>query len=409
MRTDSIYKKPNPLVYGALRLISRALCKFYFRMRVVRNELKGSSGRRILIANHEAAMDFLTAYAVAPAKTHAVTSRSIMHSMPLLPLMKACGILEKNQFQTSVMDLKRMRAVLDHDGVLLFYPAGLMTESGMSTPIPLATGKSLKWFNADVYMLKIHGTYLSQPKWSKVIRRGRLTLDIYKLASREELAALSNEEAARLVEAHMAFDAYRYNDTHRIPYQNGDHIQGLENVLYQCPACGGEFTMEAVSKNTLACSACGYTVQSDVYGMLTAQGGRETIFRYPSDWHSHIENNVRRSIQRQPDYRLETQATILQINEKRHRFEPVGHGTVTLKPEGFHIDGVLRDQPFRKQIPTDAFPMLPFKPGKCFEIQQGAEIYRIQPENGRVVMKWILTLKTAYQLRNGLCTETSAT
>lgn len=402
MEKRSLYRKPNPLVFHSLQLLCRGLCKYYFRMEITRNELRGSSGRRVLIANHEAAMDFLTTYAVVPSNTHAVTSRAMMHALPVYPLMKACGIIEKNQFQTSVMDLKRMRAVLDNDGVLLFYPAGLMTESGMSTPIPQATGKSLKWFDADVYVAKVRGTYLSQPKWSRKLRRGRLSLDVYRLATRQELAAMSADEAAALVTEHLSFDAYRYNDAQKIAYENGDHIEGLENVLYQCPACGREYTIEATEKNTLTCSACGYTVKSDVYGMLTAQNGHETIFRYPSDWHAHIEETVRQHIRQRPDYRLETLATILQINEKRHRFEPVGEGLVALEPDCFQIDGTLHGEPFSRRVPTADFPMLPFKPGKCFEIQQGSEIFRIQPQDGRIVMKWILTLKAAYQLRHGL-------
>jgi len=399
MKKRALYQKPNPIIFHTLQLLSRLICKFYFRMTVVRNELKGSSGRRVIIANHEAAMDFLTTYAIVPSNTHAVTSRSIMHTLPICSLMQACGIIEKNQFQTSVMDLRRMRAVLDNDGILMFYPAGLMTESGMSTPIPRATGKSLRWFDADVYVAKIQGSYLSQPKWSKKIRRGQLTMDLYKLATREELAAMTNEEASRLVEQHMEFDAYRYNDAQKIPYTNGDQIEGLENVLYQCPVCGQEYTISATKKNTLSCSACGYTVQSDVYGMLTAQNGRETVFRYPSDWHAYIEENVRQKILTQPAYHLETRATILQINEKRHRFEPIGEGLVTLEPDSFLIDGILHGAPFHQRFSTVDFPMLPFKPGKCFEIQRGSEIYRIQPADGRIVMKWILTLKIAYQLR----------
>lgn len=404
MGTHALYRKANPAAFAFLQILSKLICRVYFRMKILRNELTGSSGRRVIIANHESAMDFLTTYAVVPPNTHAVTSRSIMHSMPICSLMQACGVIEKNQFQTSVMDLRRMRAVLDNDGILMFYPAGLMTESGMSTPIPRATGKSLKWFDADVYVAKIHGSYLSQPKWSKKIRRGRLTLDLYKLAAREELAAMTNEEAQQLVEQHMAFDAYRYNDTQKIAYENGDHIEGLENVLYQCPVCGREYTISA-EKNTLTCSACGYSVQSDVYGMLTAQNGQETVFRYPSDWHAYIEENVRNEILSHPDYQLETEATILQINEKRHRYEPVGTGLISLIPGKFRIDGRLHGRPFRQEFSTAEFPMLPFKPGKCFEIQKGSEIYRIQPSDGRIVMKWILTLKTAYQLRNAPAPE----
>ena len=399
MKKNPLYRKASPLVFHTLQTLSRLLSRIYFRMEVRRNELKGTTGRRVIIANHEADIDFLVTYAVVPSNTHAITSRSIMHSMPICSLMKACGIIEKNQFQSSIMDLKRMRAVLDNDGVLLFFPAGLMTESGMSTPIPAATGKCLKWLDADVYIAKISGTYLSHPKWSKQFRRGKISLDLYRLADRETIRSMPNDALEEMVEQHLSFDAYRHNADQKIAFQNGDDIRGLEHVLYQCPACGREFTISAIETHTLSCSACGYTVQSDVYGRLTAQNGQETIFSYPSDWHSYIENNVQRDIQENPDYLLQTHATILQINEKRHRFEPVGKGKVSLAASGFRIDGTIDNQPFQQDFPTEAFPMLPFKPGKCFEIQRGNEIYRIQPDDGSIVMKWILTLKTAYRLR----------
>ena len=49
--------------------------------------------------------------------------------------------------------------------------------------------------------------------------------------------------------------------------------------------------------------------------------------------------------------------------------------------------------------------MLPFQPGDRFEIQQGSQIYRIRPKDGRIVMKWILTLKVLYKLRHRLYDE----
>lgn len=399
MANRSSYRKPNIFLVGIVKAISKLACTLLFRIRVIRNELKGSSGRRVIIANHESAVDFLTAYAVMPRNTSLVASRSIVHSLPIYPLVPMMGILEKNQFQTTVGDMRRMKSVLNHDGLLMLYPAGLMTESGASTPIPLGTGRVLKWFDADVYVSKVSGTYLSSPKWSKVRRRGRGTLDVYKLISREELAALSDREAQALVESHLYFDAYRDSEKNRIPFKHGDNVEGLEHVLYKCPACGEEFTMGVRSKNTLLCSACGYEVSCDSFGLLSAPEGKEALFRYPSDWHAHIERFVRNSVLENPGFLLTTRAAIHKINDKKHRYEPVGEGTVTLSFDRFTIDGTVHGQPFSKKIPTASFPMLPFQPGKRFEIQLGEDIFRILPEDGRVVMKWLLTLKSVYHIK----------
>jgi hypothetical protein len=57
--------------------------------------------------------------------------------------------------------MKKMKAVVEAGQPLAIYPAGLMCEDGLSTPIPKATYKFLKWMNVDVYMAR---TDLSTPR-----------------------------------------------------------------------------------------------------------------------------------------------------------------------------------------------------------------------------------------------------
>ena len=296
------YTPPNRIIFGIARLISKFLCKFVYRVRIVRNELEGKNGRCVIISNHESIIDVLPAYTVVPPKTHFVVSKAMMQSMPIAPLMERCGAIGKNQFQTSVLDMRRMKSVLDHDEPLMLYPAGLMTESGASTPIPIATAKALKWFKSDIYVSRVNGTYLTNPKWAKVKRRGRIDIEVYKLASADEFAALSDEEAAQLVEEHLSFDAYRYNDEKRVYYKNGDNLQGLESVLYKCPVCQSEFTVKVLGKNKLTCTECGYTVRSDNYGILSLVGGGDLIYKYPSDWHAYIEETVYNFVKEHPNF-----------------------------------------------------------------------------------------------------------
>ena len=158
-KTKKSFRHPNRFLFGLAKAISRFMCRFILNAKVVRNELEGKTGRCVIIANHESVIDVLPAYTVVPAKTHFVVSKAMMQSMPIAPLMEMCGAIDKNQFQTSALDMRRMKAVLDHDEPLMLYPAGLMTESGASTPIPLATAKVLKWFKADIYVARVNGTY----------------------------------------------------------------------------------------------------------------------------------------------------------------------------------------------------------------------------------------------------------
>jgi ribosomal protein S27AE len=393
------YREPNPFIFGTARLISRVLCKLVFNVKILRNELRGKTGRCVIIANHESIIDVLPAFTVVPDKTHFVVSKAMMQSMPIAPLMEMCGAIGKNQFQTSALDMRRMKTVLDHDEPLMLYPAGLMTESGASTPIPVATAKVLKWFKSDIYVSRVSGTYLTNPKWAKVKRRGQITIDLYKLASKEEFEALSDEEAAALVEEHLSFDAYRQNDEERVPFKNGDNVEGLDYVLYKCPVCGQEFSIIARGKNKLYCESCGYTVKSDVYGMLSLLGGGDAVFKYPSDWYKYIEDSVYDFVKEHPNFHYETHAEIRVINEKKHKYETVGFGMISFDFNKFVMKGTYMGEDFTEKIPTSAFPILPFRPGAYFEIQHGEQIYRIIPDNPDIVMKWILTLKATFRLK----------
>ena len=401
-KTKTVYQRPNGLLYGIVRLVSKLACKLVFPLKVGRNELAGTSGRRILICNHEAAIDFLPVYATLKERCHMVASNSIVMSIPVVaPLAKRMGVICKNQFQTTITDMRAMKLAVDNGALLVIFPAGMMTESGTSTPIPRATAKALKWLDADVYVGKVGGTYLTSPKWSKVRRKGQITLDIYKMADREEFAALSIEQAEEMVDEHLAFDAYRANEVNQIAYKKGDNVEGLEQVLFRCPVCGEDFTVRA-ENNRLFCTECDFMLESDAYGLLHDPNGGEPMFRYPSDWYAKIEGEIGALVAADPGYEFSTMADIYKINPKKHRYEKAGRGNVSMTFERFTISAQLFGEDFYQEIPTAPFPILPFRPGKHFEIQVGRDIFRIVPDDGRTVMQWILVLKATWRVRQGL-------
>ena len=87
------------------------------------------------------------------------------------------------------------------------------------------------------------------------------------------------------------------------------------------------------------------------------------------------------------------------IDFKKNKFVEVGHGTVTLSNDAFTLTGQIHDESVDITIPIISIPTLPFKPGRCFEIQDGSTIYRCVLEDGRQVMKFIHMLKSFYELR----------
>jgi len=392
-------QKTNMLYYRITQLLSWFVATFLFKRKVIRNEIKNKKGPFIIIANHQAAYDFVNLIGLTRRPINFVISQSFYRSLPFPGIIDKIGLIPKQQFQTTLRDMKTMKAVIDSGNILAIYPAGLMCEDGLSTPIPAATYHFLKWINADVYMAKTGGTYFAMPKWSKGIRCGRTYMDVYKLFSKEELAEMDETEIKAKAQEALLFDAYREQEKNLAKYRNGDNVEGLENVLYMCPHCKSEFSVKTKNKNTIFCTKCGFEHQSDEYGFLHNTGETGAEYRYVSDWSALINDDVKNSVFNETDEGLVSNVKVHMIDQKRNKYREVGEGELTLDSCGLTLRGVLNGENTELSVPTIGFASLPFSPGKYFEIQHGADIYRCYPEDGRLTMKFVNFIKAYYALR----------
>lgn len=393
------YNKPNLLYYRTAQAASWLVSTFVFKKKVLRNEIKGKKGPFVVIANHEAALDFVNLIGAARRPMSFVISNSFYNTLPIKGFLQKMGVIPKQQFQTTVSDLKQIKAVIDSGESIVIYPAGLMCEDGLSTPIPSATYKFLKWLGADVYVARATGTYFVMPKWTKGMRAGRTYMDIYQLFTKEELAQADLKTIQEKADAALLFDAYREQEALLVAYAHNDDIQGLEHVLYQCPHCKQEFSMQVCSKHTLHCDACGFEETSDKYGFLHNPGTIGPELRYVSDWSKLIYEELKEKIKQGQETELTASTKLHMIDSKKNKFTEVGSGTLHLSENGFVFSGQLNGQDTTLSVPIGGLPTLPFGPGKYLEIQHGPNIYRCVLDDGRLAMKFINMVKIFYELR----------
>lgn len=387
-------------IYRAAQAVSYAFASVVFRRKFLRNEIKDAKGPYVVIANHQAAYDFANLIGATKKPLSFVISNSFYNSLPITNVLKRLGVIPKQQFQTSVSDMKKIKAVIDNDESLVIYPAGLMCEDGISTPIPQATYKFLKWLDADVYVARASGTYFTMPKWTKGMRPGRTYMDIYKLFSRDELKKMSVAEVKEKTDEALLFDAYREQETLLEEYSDNDNIGGLENVLYMCPHCSAEFTMQVKDRNTIYCTSCGFEEKSDKYAFLHNHKGIGAELRYVSDWSRHIFEKHREKLRKNPDFSMSARTRVYMLDYEKHKFKWVGLGTLKLFRDKFKLEGVVNGKKIDLSIPSLKIPTLPFKPGKYLELQHGKDIYRCELDDGKLVMKFINTLKANFELYN---------
>lgn len=392
------YQKPNRISYRIAQLVSWLVATLIFRRKYIRNEIRGKKGPFVVIANHEAALDFVNLIGATSRPMSFVISKSFFSTLPIQGFLKKLAVIPKQQFQTSSDDLKKMKRVIDAGQPVVIYPAGLMCEDGLSTPIPGATYKFLKWLNVDVYMARTRGSYFVMPKWSKKMRPGRTTMDIYRLFAREELQTLSLEEIRKKTDEALLYDAYLDQEELRAKYLGSRDLRGLDNVLYQCPECGREFSVAATKQGQIYCTGCGFCQIVDAYGFFRNEDGTRGKLPYASQWSRWIHQQLTQKMEAGEDMRLSAKTQICMVDDRRHKFLPVGEGVLTLQPEGFRLEGTLQGEQICKEISIAGLPILPFSPGKHLELQDGGTIYRCVLEDGSLVMKYIHMLKLFYEV-----------
>ena len=400
MEKNNKFKKPNWFLYFIFRLLSKIISKLKFNLKIQRNDIKKVKGPYILLCNHESVIDFLNIVCCTKRRFTIVISNSFYQSLKINPLIRRLQVIPKQQFQTTPIDIKKMKNAIKANRPLLLYPAGLMTENGITTYIPDATGKVVQWLNADIYIGKSDGSYFTKPKWGKNFRKGKITLNVYKLMSKEEASKYTVEELQKLLYEHLYFNAYENQEKNMVKYKKGNSIEGLENVLYWCPKCKSEFKIKNKTFDSMICECCGNEVYMDKYGFLNPKTENDVCYKHPSDWYNEMYKILYQEVNNNKNYYLESNALIQMLDYKKHQFKDVTYGKITLNEKQFTIYGKFEDEDCEIVIPTKSFPLLPFKPGKYFEIQDGDKIYRCNLENGYEVSKWINVLKIFYELNN---------
>lgn len=390
------YERPNGFCYAITQAVAWVVAKLIFRRKFLRNEIRGKKGPFVVIANHQCALDFVNLIGATGRRMTFVISNSFFNTLPIRGFMRKLGVIPKQQFQTAARDLKRMKAVIDRGEAFVIYPAGLMCEDGLSTPIPAATYKFLKWLKVDVYVAKTSGSYFVMPKWAKGLRPGRTYMDVYKLFSGKELATMDIGQIRQRTDEAMLFDAYREQTRRQIRYKNNHVVEGLEHVLYLCPHCGEEHTIVA-EKDILRCTACGFAQQSDRYGILHRIGDVGEELPYISDWSRRIYRDMEEKITTGAVTELIAPVGISMIDMQKKKFLPVGQGILRLDTETFSLQGQISGNEMELSVDAGTYPSLPFSPGRHLEFQYGDDIYRCIFEDGRQVMKFINMIKVLYE------------
>lgn len=170
-------------------------------------------------------------------------------------------------------------------GTICIAPEGNRTYSGKTEYMSPTIASLAKRLKLPVAIYRIEGGYGAQPRWSDVVRKGKVRAYVSKVIEPETVAEMSEVELFKEIESGLFVNEAVADAT----FRHKKRAEYLERAIYVCPYCG---LSEFESKNEKCrCKKCGRTV---IYGEdKTISGdGFEFPFEFVNDWYEYQEDFV---------------------------------------------------------------------------------------------------------------------
>jgi len=186
------------------------------------------------------------------------------------------------------MDLAAVKTcirVAREGGSLAIAPEGNRTYSGRTEYINPSIAALAMKLGLPIVLYRIEGGYGVHPRWSNVVRKGRMRSYVSEVITPEEYATLTKEELSQRICDGLYVDEANDNNV----YHHTRRAEFLERAIYVCPDCGLS-TFES-HREKITCRQCGKTVTYDVTTKLRGDGC-DFPFSYVAQWYDYQKDYI---------------------------------------------------------------------------------------------------------------------
>lgn len=169
-----------------------------------------------------------------------------------------------------------------------------------------------------IALYRIEGGYGTEPRWSDVVRKGKMRSYVSRVIEPDEYKNMSNEELFDIIKEGLFVDEAVADGEFHHPKR----AEYLERAMYVCPYCG--LSRFESNNAIIECKNCGrqieYTATKELKGI-----DFDFPFRFVADWYDYqkefINNLDTNSYISAPLYRDEADIFEVIINKKKVPFK----------------------------------------------------------------------------------------
>lgn len=394
---------PNPL----FKLIAKSMADSGLKGRTVtvkKTNMEGLKTPYLILGHHKSFFDLnVLVRATYPTNLTYVCAIDAMRDHGEF-IMRHLGIIGKRKFIQDVHLLRNMKRSVTKlkNSALVLYPEAKFTFDGTTSYIPDTIGKLVKFLGVPVVVANMMGNYITQPQWSKNTYEGLpLEVELKQIITEQQLKTLNKDQLQELVEKGMEYNEYDFQKEKGILITAPDRAEGLDKVLYRCPACHTDFSTETHGTE-LKCTHCGKSWQLNEDGTLSCEDG-DPIFTTIPDWFDYEQAAVKKEVE-EGTYRIETTAKMWTLPNAQ-KFYAQEDAKIVHDVQGFHLVGTEYKRPLDKMwkgIETDGLHIeFNYKDfGDVIDISTPDESYWLAPYDRNVCMKMSLAVDEIFKLES---------
>ena len=175
--------------------------------------------------------------------------------------------------------------VLKEGGNIAIAVEGNRTYSGKTEHINPAIVKMVKRMKVPVALFRIEGGFGVQPRWSDVVRKGKMRACVSEVIEPEQMAAMSEEELLRRICDGLYVDDPSAGGI----FRHQKSAEYKERALYVCPDCG--LSVHVSHNDMISCTRCGKKIRYQEDMRLKGEGF-EFPFKTVTEWYEYQKSFV---------------------------------------------------------------------------------------------------------------------
>lgn len=271
-------KKRHAVISYLAALVLYPYSKLVYHIKI--DKFKQQNGRQYLILmNHQTAFDQFFVGLSFKGPIYYVASEDIFSKGWVSDLIRF--IVAPIPFKKSVADIRGVRScirVAKEGGTIALSPEGNRTYSGRTGYIKPSIASLVKALKLPVAFYRISGGFGTFPRWSDVVRRGKMNGYVNRVLEYEEYKDLPNDQLLEIIKQELYVDEAKED----ISFYHKKSAEYIERAMYICPYCG---LSEFYSKDDIfECKSCKRQVRYLPSKKLEGIGF-DFPFKFLADWY----------------------------------------------------------------------------------------------------------------------------